>query len=179
MSKIIVLNGSPRKGGNTDTLVKSFVNGAKDNNEVEVVSVTDYRVNPCIGCNTCFTREGNLCFQKDDMTKIYEKLKNADIIVVASPVYFYGISSQLKAVIDRLHTPMRNSFKVKKLGLILVGAAKLPELFDSIITQYNLVLNFFHLEDLGQVLVRGVKDKGDVKGNPALIQALKLGKSIL
>lgn len=178
MSKIIVLNGSPRVGGNIDLLTREFLKGAIENNEVEIISVTDYKVNPCIGCNSCFKREGNRCFQNDDMEKIYDKLKSADVLVIASPVYFYGLSSQLKAVIDRLHTPMRNSFYIKKLAIILAGAAQLPALFDSVITQYNLVLDFFHLEDLGKVLVRGVKDKGDIIGNPALEQAYELGKTI-
>ena len=112
------------------------------------------------------------------MDVIYEKLKHADILAVASPVYFYGISAQLKAVIDRLHTPMRNEFKIKKLALLLVGAASLPELFDSIKVQYQLVLNYFQLESVGMVLVRGVKDKGDIKGNQELEEAYALGMSI-
>ena len=119
MSNIIVLSGSPRKGGNTDLLVDAFVKGAEKNNNVEIVSVADYKVNPCIGCNSCFDRVGHECFQQDDMQVVYDKLKCADVIVVASPVYFYGVSAQLKAIIDRLHTPMRNDFKVKKLALIL------------------------------------------------------------
>lgn len=145
---------------------------------MDIVSVVDYKVNPCIGCNSCFTREGNKCFQNDDMDGIYEKLRVADVVVVASPVYFYGISAELKAVIDRLHTPMRNDFSIKKLVLLLVGAAELPELFDAIKLQYQLILNFFHLEDAGMVLVRGVKDKGDIEGNEALKEAYDLGLSI-
>ena len=78
MSNIIVLSGSPRKGGNTDLLVDAFVKGAEKNNNVEVVSVADYNVNPCIGCNSCFDREGHECFQQDDMQKVYDKLKCAD-----------------------------------------------------------------------------------------------------
>ena len=109
---------------------------------------------------------------------IYEKLKQADMVVVASPVYFYGISAQLKAVVDRLHTPMRNEFPIKKLALLLVGAATLPELFDSIKVQYQLVLNFFHLEDAGMVLVSGVKDVGDIRNNPALQEAYELGEAM-
>lgn len=165
MSNIVVLSGSVRKGGNTELLVQAFVDGAKKNNSVEVISVADYKVNPCIGCNTCFDREGHECFQKDDMSKVYEKLKMADVLVIASPVYFYGVSAQLKALIDRLHTPMRNEFKLKKLALILVGAAVLPELFDAIKVQYRLVLNYFKLEDAGTVFVRGAKDKRKVKQN--------------
>lgn len=112
------------------------------------------------------------------MQTVYEKLKNADVLVAASPVYFYGISAQLKAVIDRLHTPMRNEFKIKRLALILVGAATLPELFDSIKIQYRLILKFFHLEDAGMVLVQGAKDKGDVKNTDGLDRAYELGLSI-
>ena len=142
MSNIVILVGSMRKNGNTDLLAQAFAEGARENNSVDIVSVADYKVNPCIGCNSCFTREGNKCFQNDDMDGIYEKLKGADIVVVASPVYFYGISAELKAVIDRLHTPMRNEFSIKKLALLLVGAAELPELFDAIKLQYQLVLKF-------------------------------------
>lgn len=74
MSNIIVLSGSPRKGGNTDLLVDAFVKGAEKNNDVEVVSVADYKVNPCIGCNSCFDKEGHDCFQQDDMQAVYDKL---------------------------------------------------------------------------------------------------------
>lgn len=178
MSKVVVLTGSMRKGGNTDLLAQAFVEGAGKNNVVEVVSVADYKINPCIGCNSCFTREGNKCFQTDDMSKVYDKLRTADIVVIASPVYFYGISAQLKALVDRLHTPMRNEFQIKKLALILVGAAELPELFDAIKLQYQLVLNFFHLENAGMVLVKGAKDKGDVKNGNGLKEAYELGLSI-
>lgn len=178
MSRIVVLVGSMRKGGNTDLLAHAFAEGAGKKNTVEIVSVADYKVNPCIGCNSCFTREGNQCFQKDDMLKIYEKLKIADTVVIASPVYFYGISAQLKAIIDRLHTPMRNEFRVRKLALLLVGAATLSELFDAIKLQYQLVLNFFHLKDAGMVLVRGVKDVGEIRQTKALKEAYDLGVSI-
>lgn len=112
------------------------------------------------------------------MDVIYHKLKTADIVVIASPVYFYGISAELKAIVDRLHTPMRNEFQIKKLALLLVGAATLPNLFDAIKMQYQLVLDFFHLENIGMVLVRGVKDKGDIEGNIALKEAYDLGISI-
>ena len=178
MSKIVVLVGSMRKGGNTDLLAQAYAQGAEKNNTVKIVSVADYKVNPCIGCNSCFTREGNQCFQKDDMAEIYEKLRSADLVVIASPVYFYGISAELKAIVDRLHTPMRNEFHIKKLALLLVGAATLPELFDAIKLQYQFVLNFFHLEDAGMVLVKGVKDIGDIKETKALEEAYNLGASI-
>lgn len=112
------------------------------------------------------------------MAKIYAKLAEADVVVIASPVYFYGISAQLKAIVDRLHTPMRNDFKIKKLALLLVAAATLPTVFDAIKVQYQLVLNFFKLENAGMVLVKGVKDKGDINETSAIKDAYNLGLSI-
>jgi Multimeric flavodoxin WrbA len=178
MNKIIVLVGSVRKEGNTEILVNAFSEGAKLDNEVEIISIADYKINPCIGCNVCFKREGNTCFQKDDMQYIYKRLAEADVIVIASPVYFYGISAQLKTMIDRLHTPLRNTFRVKKLGLLLVAASTLPTVFDAIDLQYQLVLDYFNLQDAGKIFVKGVKDKGDIKENLALIEAYELGKQI-
>jgi multimeric flavodoxin WrbA len=175
---ILILSGSPRKGGNTDLLVEAFVKGALQKHHVEVMSVRDHKISPCMGCNACFVSKENTCAQKDDMTIIYEKMAHADMLVIASPVYFYGLSAQLKAVIDRFHNPIRDTFRIKKMALLLIGAATLPELFDSILAQYQLCLNFFKLEDAGRVLVRGVKDKGDIKNTNALNEAFELGKSI-
>ena len=95
MSKVVVLVGSVRKGGNTDLLARSFADGAGKDNDVEIISVADVKVNSCRGCNACFSTEGNFCVQKDDMSWIYGKLAEADVLVIASPVYFYGISAQL------------------------------------------------------------------------------------
>ena len=177
MSRIVVLSGSPRKHGNTDRLVEAFVKAASDHHDVEVISVHDYKVRPCSGCNTCFSNTDHACVQNDDMQLIYKKLSKADTVIIASPVYFYGLSAQLKAVIDRLHNPIRNEFAIRRLGLILVGAAALPELFDAIITQYRLTLNFFHLEDAGMVLVRGAREKGDVREED-LENACRFGLSL-
>ena len=177
MSRIVVLSGSPRKHGNTDRLVEAFVKAASDHHDVEVISVHDYKVRPCSGCNTCFSNTDHACVQNDDMQLIYKKLSKADTVIIASPVYFYGLSAQLKAVIDRLHNPIRNEFAIRRLGLILVGAATLPELFDAIITQYRLTLNFFHLDDAGMVLVRGAREKGDVREED-LENACRFGLSL-
>lgn len=178
MSRIVILTGSMRRGGNTELLAQAFADGARRNHEVEILSVADYHVNPCVGCNSCFKREGHACFQQDDMTRIYEKMRQAEVLVIASPIYFYGISAQLKAIVDRLHTPMRDEFKIKKMALLLVGGAVLPELFDPIKMQYQMVLNFFKLENAGMVLVRNVKELGAIREHPALQEAYDLGASI-
>lgn len=178
MSRITILVGSVRRGGNTELLADAFAEGAGQRNEVEVVSVADYRIHPCTGCNRCFANEDYACVQDDDMALIYEKLRNADTLVVASPVYFYGISAQLKTLIDRLHTPMRNDFPIRRLGLILVGAATLPDLFDPIVMQYQMICRFFHLESIGTVLVSGAKEKGDVRRGDGMQRAFELGSKL-
>ena len=175
---ILILTGSSRKGGNTDILTEAFAEGASQKHDVEIISIRDVNINPCIGCNACFKDANHTCMQKDDMQDIYSKMAKTDMLVIASPVYFYGVSAQLKAIIDRLHNPIRDTFHIKKMALLLVGAATLPELFDSIITQYRLCLNFFNIEDAGQVLVRGVKDKGDISKTDSLREAFELGANI-
>ena len=176
--KIVILTGSPRKCGNTDVLAQAFADGAKINNDVEIINVCDFKVNPCMGCNSCFTREGNKCFQNDAMQEIYAKLSQADMLVIASPVYFYGISAQLKAVIDRIHTPTRKTFKIKSLALLLTAGSTKSSVFDAIAKQYELILDYFHFEDKGRIFVGGVNDKGAIAGREELGQAYALGKSI-
>lgn len=178
MSRIAVLIGSPRKGGNTETLAQSFIEGAKKNHDVEVISVSRTKINGCTGCNYCYKDSDHRCVQKDGMQEVYEKLAHAEIIVIATPVFFYGVSSQLKCLIDRLHNPIRNGFKVKKLALLAVAADTIPTVFDSMMAMYTSVLRYFSLEDGGVITVPGVEKRGDIIGNHALKEAYNLGESI-
>ena len=172
--KITVIVGSPRKNGNTEILANAFVKGAKESgNYVDVIFVTGLKVNSCIGCNYCYRNDG--CFFDDDMTEIYKRLAVADIIVFATPIYFYGISSQLKCIVDRLHNPVRNSFKVKKLVLLAVCADISDKVFDSVKTMYKSVLNYFSLQDGGIISVSGMENKGDIINSTALNEAYMLG----
>ena len=84
---ILIFSGSPRKGGNTELLAEAFTKGAAEHHHVEIVSVHDYKVNPCLGCNACFKTDG-ICAQKDDMALIYEKMSQTDMLVIASPCLF-------------------------------------------------------------------------------------------
>lgn len=178
MSHILILTGSPRKDGNTHALAQAFAQGAGLNNDVEIFSLADIKVNPCCGCNYCFTSANNICCQNDGMTALYDKLMKTDILVVASPIYFFGISSQLKAIIDRLHTPMRCRFGIKKTALLLVAASEQKSVFDAVVTQYKLIKDYFSLTDIGVIAVNGVKDIGDILQKSALNDAFALGASI-
>ena len=100
MKKVLILSGSPRKGGNSDTLCDEFMKGAIDaGNEVEKIFVAGKNIGYCKGCYAC--KDTGICVIKDDMAEVLQKMLDADVIVLSSPVYFYSISAQLKAVIDR------------------------------------------------------------------------------
>lgn len=178
MKKIVVLVGSARKGGNTELLADAFVKGAQEHHEVSMIFAANVKVNGCIGCNACYSDEKHRCIQKDDMEQIYAQLKDADAIVIATPVYFYNVSSQLKCIIDRLHNPIRDEFKVKTLFLLAVAADTDSAVFDSIKVMYRSVLHYFHLKDGGMITVPGVKNRGDIIGNKALEGAYQLGETI-
>lgn len=99
--KILILSGSPRKGGNSDLLCDEFMRGAIDSeNEVEKIRVAEKKIGFCRACYYCRQSNG-ICAIKDDMADVLQKMIEADVIVLASPVYFYSIDAQLKAVIDR------------------------------------------------------------------------------
>lgn len=99
--KVLILSGSPRKDGNSDLLCDEFMRGAIDGgNEVEKIRVAEKKVAPCIGCYYC-AKSGGKCVQPDDMAELLQKMIDADVLVLASSVYFYSICAQLKAVIDR------------------------------------------------------------------------------
>lgn len=175
---IVILTGSVRRGGNTDQLVGAFVEGLDGRHNVEIISVADYKVRSCCGCNQCFETDGHRCVQDDDMQRIYPKLAEADVLVIASPVYFYGISAQLKAVIDRLHTPVRDGFHIRQSALLLVGGSSRPEVFEAIVHQYRLCIKHFDITDRGVVLAGGCRQFGDVAQTAAMDQARQLGAEI-
>ena len=99
--KVLILSGSPRKGGNSDILCDEFAKGATESgHNVEKIHVSEKNIHPCIACYHCSKNSG-ACVFKDDMAEILQKMIDADVLVLASPVYFYSIDAQLKAVIDR------------------------------------------------------------------------------
>lgn len=99
--KVLILSSSPRRGGNSDLLCDRFSSGAKETgNNVEKIFLKDKKINYCTGCGTCIDRKGK-CSQKDDMAEVLDKMVEADVIVMATPVYFYTMCGQMKTLIDR------------------------------------------------------------------------------
>lgn len=179
MKRIAVIMGSPRKNGNTDRMVERFAKGAESaGNQVDVISLVGKKVAGCLGCNACKKNNGIICCQHDDMDDIYPRLAAADVIVAATPLYGWTASSQLKAVLDRLYTPYRNTFKVRKAALISVCAGTSEHLFDALKMEYSFWLDCFGLEDGGIATARGIREIGEIEGNPGLEAAEELGRTI-
>jgi multimeric flavodoxin WrbA len=104
---ILVLNGSPRQNGNTAKMVTAFCEGAESSRHtVKTVNVCKLNVKGCLACEYCHSKGNGKCIQKDDMQDIYSLLKDTNMLVLASPIYYHGISGQLKCVIDRFYSAL-------------------------------------------------------------------------
>lgn len=191
MKKVVGVFGSPRPDGNSDILLNYAIQGAETCGDVAVekIVIRDLHIAPCNSCGGCF--EKGVCVIDDDMQIIYSRFVDADIIVVASPVYFMGVSAQLKAVIDRcqafwarkyvLHQPIREDARVAR-GFFIATAARSngEELFAGAV---KTIKAFFHVLDTkyaGDILCAGLEEKGVVcKKQEILQQAYDAGKQLL
>ena len=177
MSKIVVLNGSPRKNGNTVKLVDAFVKGAESTgNQVTIFSAADTKVNGCLACDYCMRNEGN-CVQKDDMQAIYDALYQADSVVFATPSYFFGMTAQIKAIIDRFYASAVKPLPITSSALLVPLGGDPETDAAAAIVNYKSVLDYLKWEDKGMIIAGGVMDRDDIVGNPALSKAEELGKS--
>lgn len=180
--RILLLSGSPRKKGNTHFLVQSFIDGAESShNSVTLIDVADLAIGPCRACGYCGREESRgICFQQDDMPLIYNAWREAEAVVLATPLYFYNFSAQLKAVIDRtcaLPNPKTYGGRLAKMGLLVACQAKTPEPLQGIIHTYHSMRKVFGLEDGGIVIAYGVHKIGEVEGTPVLDATYAMGKS--
>ncbi|HHW48704.1 MAG TPA: flavodoxin family protein [Clostridiaceae bacterium] len=175
---IVVVNGSPRKGGNTEALADAFVEGAKEAGHTVVkFNVARMKINGCLDCKHCFTHRGE-CAQKDEMQEIYKELYKADMLVLASPIYWWGFSAQLKAVIDRMFVNESKPLPIKSSALLLVCADTDATTVEPVISQYKKIISYTGWKDVGIIAQKGVSDKGDITGCQSLIDARELGRSI-
>ncbi|MCD8355703.1 MAG: flavodoxin family protein [Clostridia bacterium] len=176
---ILVLIGSPRKGGNTDTLANAFIAGAlKDGHEVEKITLQNHNINGCLGYDYCMRNHGE-CIQKDDMQMIYDKLSKSDIIVLATPLYFFGFSSQMKKVIDRFYALLSRSLPNKQSILLTAYGSQDSHEIDGLIAQYKMIASALNWTNLGVVSAKGVLKKGDILNHPSISDAMKLGENLL
>lgn len=149
--KILVLNGSPRPHGNTASMVASFAKGAKENgHQVDVVNVCQKKIAGCLACEYCHKKDSDherQCVQQDDMQEVYPLLDEAEMIVLASPVYYHSFSGQLQCAIHRIYA-LDKPKHLKKAALILSSGS--DHVYSGAIYEYqNSFLSYLHLEDMG------------------------------
>lgn len=176
--KVLVLSGSFRKHGNSDLLCDEFIRGAKEaGNQVEKIYVNDQKINYCRGCGVCNTT--HRCVQKDDMAAVLDKMVNADVIVMATPVYFYTMNGQMKTLIDRT-VPRYEEISGKDFYFIVAAA-------DSSRANMEKTLKGFRgftedclpgAKEKGVIYGTGAWNVGDIKGMPSMKEAYEMGKNV-
>lgn len=191
IKNILVVVGSSHKGGNTDMLADSFIVGAtKEGHTVTKVFLGEKEIKGCLGCNAC--RYGNPCVQKDDMQAVYPILENADVIVIASPLYFWTVSAKLKAFIERLYAiaiqddnPPLGRYELyphKDCILLMTAADNFFWTFEQAVSYYHFaIVNYLGWQHKGMVLAGGcggVDTERKIKQTAYLEEAYKLGSML-
>lgn len=181
MSKqILIIKGSPRKNGNTSAMADAFAKGASENEAITTeVVLKDKTIGDCMGCGACQKNVG-LCVQKDDMAEIYDEMKKADVIVLASPVYFYTWTSLMKRMIDRTFA-VEAILKNKKFYLLSAGAAPEEKYMQTMIDSFRQYISCFRAggNEVGGILFAyGTNGPADVKNMSVLEDAYQMGKTV-
>ena len=172
MSKhILILSGSPRKGGNSDLLCDEFAKGAQEaGHQVEKIRVQEQKIGPCLACYGC--RGTGVCVQKDDMASILEKMVAADVLVLATPVYFYSMDGQLKTLIDRT-LPRYTEIRDKEVYFIATAAAGKGAMERTIDALRGFTDCLPGAQVKGVIYGSGVYQKGEVLGTQAFQDAYR------
>lgn len=175
VKEILVLAASPRKGGNSDLLCDEFMAGAKAaGHRVEKVSLREKTINHCAACGTC-QENGGRCSQKDDMPEILAKMISADVIVMATPVYFYTMNGQMKTLIDRTYaryTELGN----KEMYFIMTAAVTSNGLLARTLEGFRGFTSCLSkAKEKGVIFGTGAWNIGDIKGSQAMTQAHEMG----
>lgn len=175
--KILILSGSPRKGGNSDILCDEFMRGAQDaGHTVEKIFIRDQKIGYC---NACYAyRESGVCVLKDGMQEVLEKMAWADVIVMASPVYFYSIDAQMKAVIDRTLAQW-TKLSDKEFYYIMTAADDEDAAFDTALACFRgFAVCLKGSKEKGIIRSGGVYEAGAVKGTKHMSAAYEMGKNV-
>lgn len=181
--KIVILNGSPRINGNTKGLIEAFTQGAtQKGHEVICFDLVKLNIHGCLGCFGGGKDKNSPCVQKDDMLKIYPEYTKADIVVLASPMYYWGFSGQLKCAFDRLFAvaECNPNYENPKKDCILLMASEGDgnENSKPVTDYYHALLEQLQWNNLGSIIAGGVLKIGDIKGHKALQEAFSLGASL-
>ncbi len=177
MKKVLILSGSPRKGGNSDLLCDRLMEGAQSaGHRTEKIYVKDKNIHYCTGCGACYNKR--ICSQKDDMTEVLTKMIDADVIVMATPVYFYSLNGQIKTLIDRCcarYTEISN----KEFCFIMTAADGNKSSLERTLESFRGFTDCLNgATEKGVIYGTGVWQKGEVKGKTVMDEAYRIGASL-
>ncbi|MDH3328863.1 MAG: flavodoxin family protein [Desulfobulbaceae bacterium] len=186
--KVLIILGSPRKKGNSDLLISKVTEGVEEAGGTnEIIRLEGLEIHPCLGCGGC-EKEGK-CVIQDDMQEMYKKIDNADRIIIASPIYFYSVTAQTKAFVDRCQAMWSRKYilnkrlkqDVEKIGyLVSVAATKGERVFESAILTVRYALDAMDFKYGGEYVVRGADKKGAILEMPDVLeQAKEFGKKVV
>lgn len=177
MSKqILVISASPRKGGNSDLLCDEFIRGAKEAmHETEKIFLRDKTVHYCMGCGVC--NQTHTCVQRDDMTVILDKMVKADVIVLATPIYFYTMDGQMKTLIDRT-VPRYTEISNKEFYYIMSAADTDKNSLERAVSEFRGFTAdcLPNAQEKGIIYGTGAWQVGEIKNTKAMQQAYEMGK---
>ncbi len=174
--KIVIISSTPRKNGNSDILCDAFMKGATEaGHDVEKIRLSEKQINYCTGCCTCIGKPGK-CVQKDDMNDILAQLLEADVMVLASPVYFRSFNGQMKTFIDRFCPiyPKVHNKDVYFIASAAGGSLPVNSTFDS----FRVFTDCLDVQEKGTVAVTGLWDAGKAQNTKAMDEAFTLGKDV-
>lgn len=175
--KVLAISASPRKGGNSDVLCDRFLEGARESgHDTEKIRLNEKNISPCVSCYGC--NKTKTCVKKDDMSEILSKLIDADVIILATPVYFYCMDAQIKMMIDRC-LPRYTEIENKQFYFIITAADPEHAAADETVAGLRGFLKCLpNSQEKGIVYGTGTWDKGDVFKHPAYEKAYEMGKNL-
>ncbi len=174
--KITIINGSPRFNGNTEIMADAFKDAAEGKgHQVTKINLAGKKVSGCLGCQACFANEG-VCVQKDDMGEILSIIDETELLVLASPIYWFDITAQLKAVVDRLYARAIKGFNIKETVLLLDSGS--DGVYDAAIAMYKDMTSYVHWTDRGIITIPGMEEKGSMANAPQLKAVRELAESL-
>jgi multimeric flavodoxin WrbA len=173
---MLVISGSPHEGGNTEIMVDAFAKGAHESgNTVVVKKLSLLKVAPCKDCEYCLSHSGT-CSQDDGMNEIFGALDKADMLVFASPIYWFNVTAQMKAVIDRLFAHVKTGYHPTCTALLLDSGS--PDVYGGVITAYREMDEYLHWKDMGIITISGMESEGAMKDSPELEKVTGFGRSL-
>ena len=177
--KILIITASPRARSNSDVMAAAFARGAQDaGNVVETVSLKGKDIRYCKGCLACM-KTGRCTIQDDDTQTIVAKMRDAEVLVFASPVYYFGVTAQLKALLDRCNPIFKRDVAFRDIYLLTSAAGDEPEAEEKMVANLQGWVDCFPpAKIVGSLLINNIKDPGAVQDHPDLAKAYEMGRAI-